>query len=818
MKELKYNGSFDIATGRSRKETHWRNKEITWSAFLERVSVTHYTAETLPQYLSEKRGRQDEIKDVGGFVGGYVNNGRRKSENITHRQLITLDIDFAKVLAELWEDFLMLYNNAAAIYTTHKHSAESPRLRLILPLDRPVTTDEYIAIARRVAGDLGINYFDDTTYEPSRLMYWPSTSKDAEYVFLYQDGPWLSADSVLSGYKNWQDASEWPVSDRQGEVIQREIKKQGDPLEKGGVVGAFCREFSIHETIETFLHETYAPCDVEDRYTYVAGSTGAGLVVYDDKYTFSHHGTDPTSGKLCNAFDLVRLHMFGLQDEDAKENTASNRLPSFTAMVDFASKNGKVRKRLGVERMQELKDDFAEGYELEADENLDWLEQMDTDKKGNYRNTIDNMLLVLENDSNLKDKMALNKFENREIFLSSPPWRSITSQTKYLTDTDDSSIRHYLEKYYNLTGNAKIWDAVKMVIEKKAFHPVKDYLKNLTWDEEKRIDTLLIDYMGAEDSDYTRAVIRKTLVAAVARVFNPGCKFDYVLVLIGKQGIGKSTLIKKLGMDWFSDSFSGVQGKEAFEQLQGVWMLEIAELAGIKKAELEAIKHFISKSSDSYRVAYGKRTENFPRQCVFIGTTNTKDFLSDHTGNRRFWPVDTYQNTPAKDVFSLDAYEIGQLWAEAVKLYKAGEKLYLSKEIEEQANAKQAEHRELDDRTGIIQKYLDTLLPADWSYMDYQQRRSFLQGDELQSPGTVQRERVCIAEIWCELFGKLQSDMSRYNTRDLHNILRSLPDWEEPKKGTHRFKNYGTQKYYTRKNCNLVNNVGFIIDKNGQLL
>lgn len=814
MNELKHNGSFDLATGRSRKETHWRNKEVTWSEFLQRISTTHRTAEKLSQYLAEKKTRQDEIKDVGGFVGGYVNNGRRKSENITHRQLITLDIDFSD--GHIWEDFLLLYSNAAAIYSTHKHSPDSPRLRLILPIDRPVAADEYVAVSRRVAGDLGINYFDDTTYEPSRLMYWPSTSKDAEYVFEYQDGPWICADTVLASYKNWKDASEWPVSDRQGEVTHREIKKQGDPLSKPGIMGAFCREFDVHEAIETFLADVYEPCDVDDRYTFTGGTTGAGLVVYEDKYTFSHHGTDPTSGKLCNAFDLVRLHLFGLKDEDAREGTASNRLPSFTAMVDFASQNGKVRKRLGTERLQEMKSDFADGYQLEEDENLDWLEEMDTDKKGNYRNTIDNILLVLDNDTNLKDKLALNRFENREMLLASPPWRTITPQTKYLTDTDDSSIRHYLEKYYNLTGNTKIWDACKMVIERHAFHPVRDYLKALVWDGESRIDTLLIDYLGAEDTDYTKAVIRKTLVAAVARVFNPGCKFDYVLVLIGKQGIGKSTFIKLLGKQWFSDSFSGVQGKEAFEQLQGVWMLEIAELAGIKKAELESIKHFISKQVDSYRVAYGKRTEVFPRQCIFIGTTNTKDFLSDHTGNRRFWPVDTMLAPVAKNIFEdLHESEVAQIWAEAVKLYKAGEKLYLSKEIEAQAYQKQTEHREVDDRAGIIQKYLDTLLPVDWLDMDIYQRRTFLSGDDLQAPGTEQRKKVCVAEIWCELFGKPQSEMTRYNTRDLHNILKSLPGWEEAKAATCRFRMYGVQKYYVAKS---VNKEPFIVYKSGDLV
>lgn len=811
---VKHDGSFDLAKGRDRKEIHWQNKEWLWSQFLEKISTTQYTFETLEQYLSYKKSRQDEIKDVGGFVGGYINGGRRKSGNITHRQLITLDIDFSD--GNIWQDYKMLYNNAAAVYSTHKHSAENPRLRLILPLDRPVSTDEYVAISRKIAGDLGINFFDDTTFEPARLMYWPSTSKDAEYVFEYLDGPFLNADEVLSTYRNWKDASEWPVSDRQGEVIKREIKKQGDPLDKPGLVGAFCREYDIHEAIETFLSDVYEPCAEPDRYTFVGGSTAAGLVVYEDKYVYSHHGTDPVSGKLCNSFDLVRVHMFGLQDEDAKEGTASNRMPSFLAMIGFASQQGAVRKRLGAERMSEVKADFAEGYQADEAPNMDWLEDMDTDKKGNYRNTIDNIILIMENDVNLKNKFALNRFENRETLLSSPPWRTITPQTKYITDTDDSSIRHYLEKFYNITGNAKIWDAVKMVIERHAFHPVRDYLKATKWDGVRRVDTLLIDYLGAEDTAYTRAVIRKTLVAAVARVFNPGCKFDYVLVLIGKQGIGKSTIIKLLGRDWFSDSFNGVQGKEAFEQLQGVWILEIAELAGIKKAELESIKHFISKQVDSYRVAYGKRTEVFPRQCVFIGTTNTKDFLSDHTGNRRFWPVDTMLVPATKNIFEdLTPEEVAQVWAEAVSLYKHGEKLYLSKEVEAEAFQKQTEHREIDDRTGIIQRYLDTLLPTNWLDMDIHERRAFLSGDELQPEGTERRKKVCIAEIWVELFGRAQSEMTRYNTRDLHNILKSLPDWEEAKAATCRFRIYGTQKYYLPKN---VNNEGFIVYKSDDIV
>lgn len=801
---FKYDGSFDIATGKGRKELHWKNKKITWFELVKRISVTHRTAETHSEYLSFSKDRQAEIKDVGGFLGAYINNGRRKPENILHRQLITLDIDFAS--SDIWDDFKMLYGNAAAIYSTHKHSSENQRLRLILPLDRPVDSIEYEAISRRVAGNIDINAFDDTTYQPHRLMYWPSTSKDGEFFFEYQDGPWLSVDEVLSCYHNWQDSSEWPVSERSGQIILREIKKQGDPAEKTGIVGTFCRTYDIYQAIETFLSDVYESCQIDDRYTYTPGSTNAGLIVYDDgKYAYSHHGTDPASGKLCNAFDLVRIHKFGLKDEDAKPDTPGNRLPSFTSMMEFAAKDPEVRKQIGIEKIQGLQEDFASdintGYDKLEDSDLKWLTKLDADKHGNYRNTIDNIVITLENDPKLKSRFAYNEFENREVITDRLPWRGINKKTQYLTDTDDASLRHYLEKTYGFTGRNIIFDALAKVIQDNAFHPVLDYLNSVLWDGSPRIDDLLINYLGAEKTDYVRAVTRKTLVAAVARVFNPGCKFDYILVIIGKQGVGKSTLVKKLGLDWFSDSFPSFDGKDAYEAIQGVWILELAELAALGKSEMERIKHFISKGDDRYRVAYGKRTENFPRQCIFIGTTNTKDFLRDPTGNRRFWPVQSDVFKRTKNIWEgLTRYEVDQVWAEAVELFHQGETIYLNPALESEALLKQIEHREIDDRTGMIQSYLDTLLPSDWESLDLNERRLFLScDDELGGNGTVQRVQVCVAEIWCELFNKQKGDMTRTNTKELHNILRTLPDWEEGKVGPMFCgRLYGKQRAYFR--------------------
>ena len=153
--KIKHDGKLDLAIGKNRKETSWKNKEMEWSELVKKLSETHRTAETYSEYIASKKDRQDEIKDVGGFVGGYINNGRRKPENVSHRQLITLDIDFAHV--NIWDDFSLLFGNAAVLYSTHKHSSDSPRLRLILPLDRPVLSVDYIASSRKIAGTLGID-------------------------------------------------------------------------------------------------------------------------------------------------------------------------------------------------------------------------------------------------------------------------------------------------------------------------------------------------------------------------------------------------------------------------------------------------------------------------------------------------------------------------------------------------------------------------------------------------------------------------------------------------------------------------------------
>ena len=202
--------------------------------------------------------------------------------------------------------------------------------------------------------------------------------------------------------------------------------------------------------------------------------------------------------------------------------------------------------------------------------------------------------------------------------------------------------------------------AVTKVADDRAYHPLRAYLAGLPeWDGSPRVDTLLIDYLGATDNAYIRAVTRKTLCAAAARVYSPGCKFDTILVLNGPQGIGKSTLIAKLGGEWFSDSLqlSDTHDKTAAEKLQGYWILEIGELAGLRKAEVETLRSFLSRQNDIYRASFGRRATPHPRQCVFIGTTNAESgYLRDTTGNRRFWPVKVSGNGHKK-TWALSAAE-----------------------------------------------------------------------------------------------------------------------------------------------------------------
>jgi predicted P-loop ATPase len=785
---IQYDKKLDIALGNSRKTKNWKNRPMQWSELLERMSKTVRTSETVAEYRAMTRDQQSERKDQGGFVGGYCNNGSRS--DIRFRSVLCLDADYAD--NELWSDWCMFYGYAGAVYSTHKHTPEKPRLRLVIPLARNVDPDEYQAIGRRIADTLGIDKFDDTSYQPQRVMYWPSTSRDGQFVFEHLDAPIIDPDELLATYHNWRDVSSWPMSSRVTQIIKSTGTKQKDPLEKGGIVGAFCRAYyPIQDAIEQFV-PTYVPSDDPGRYTYTEGSTAAGVIIYDDKFTFSHHATDPESGVLCNAWELVRLHSFIELDANVEPDTPMASRPSYKAMAKFAAEDKRVTAQLVSDRLEEATADFAEPIEANG---TDWKEKLKVTEKGALAQTIENAVIILRHDPQLKDCLAYNEMDHNIVSLKSLPWREIRGASQWV-DTDDAALRFYMERLYGMTGKDRIFDAVNVVAQERSFHPVRDYLNSCEWDGVKRVDTLLIDYLGAEDNDYTRAVTRKTLAAAVARIYRPGCKFDYMLTLRGRQGLGKSALIAKLGGAWFSDTFTTMQGKDAYEQVQGVWIMEVGELAGMRKAEAETIKLYISKQVDRFRPAYGRRLQEFPRQCVFIGTTNETQFLRDTTGNRRFWVVDT-PNDPTHDMWDeLTPETIKQIWAEAVEIYNAGEKLYLPKRLEKIAREVQESYEEENPRAGIVAEYLEKLLPPEWDELDSYSRREWLESSSDQ--GTIKRRTVCTLEIWVEALGGNPDRIDRYAAKEIRDIMAGMPEWRHQGNKQLTIKPYGRQRYYIR--------------------
>ena len=788
--KLKHDKAVTIATGGSRHAVRWLNSIMMWSDLVSRLSVPHRTAETSSEYQHMPAAKRSIIKDVGGFVGGELSGERRKAENVKSRSVLTLDLDSVPEGVEIWPYIDSIFEAAAGLYSTHSHTPSAQRLRLVMPLSRPVTPDEYGAIARRIAEDIGFQYCDPTTFEPSRLMYWASCPVDAEYIFEYTDAEFLDADEVLRSYRDWTDVSEWP-GDTKAE-LGRELKKQGDPTEKHGIVGAFCKVYDIPGAIAEFLPEEYKEA-APGRYTYTAGSTAGGLVLYEDgKFCYSHHGTDPASGMLVNAFDLVRLHKYRDLDEDTPEDVSGSRRPSYKAMQEFALSDKKVSYQLAIDRV---------GDAFEADEDVDttWMENLEHNQRG-LASTIDNFVLILTNDIRLKGAYYFDAFRERPVVGDDLPWLALEDrQTSSWTDADDAGLRRYIEKVYHIESAAKIRDAVELAMLENIRHPVREYLESLTWDGEKRLSDLFITYLGAEDCVYTRAVTRASLIGAVARIYRPGCKHDHMLVLVGPQGCRKSTTLAKLGKDWFSDSLYTVSGKDAYEQIQGYWIIEMGELAATRKAEAEQIKQFMSKQADSYRAAYARRTQEHPRQCAFFGSTNDSDFLKDSTGARRFWPVEV-TNVGRKMADKLTEDLVDQIWAEAVAEFKAGAVWYLSDEEEDLAREVQAAHTEVSGKAGLVQDFLAREVPVGWDLYTLPQRLTYW-GNAFKAedpPETEPRTKVCALEIWCELFDGDPKQYTANQSRELNAILKNMPEWK-PKSSIRIGQPYGTQRGFIKK-------------------
>lgn len=852
---------YTIAVAGSKTSKNWKNTDFTWDALVSKLRNPKVTSETVEEYHSWKTGedlkKKDAAKDCGGFVGGALKqDGQRTKANVQDRCLVTLDADHA--YPGQWEDVTLLCEYKMLMYSTHSHTPESPRVRFVIPLDRPVSPLEYCAISRKLAVDIGLETLDRTTFAPERLMYWSSKPSDGEFLFECQDGEVVCADKVLRSYGShdeWKNSENWPHTDAEDAAVQYELKQAGDPLEKPGLMGVFNRVFPISEAIDRFLPDVYESAGYgigiggKEVYNYLLSVSGAGggVLVYDDALLFSYHDTDPCGGGLhCfNAFDLVRVHKF---DPENKENPRQDvtRRESYKAMLDFVQDLPEIKKQIADEREAAVLEEFGdlgmvaekrfadagaetEGEEVAADDIGEGAEEKgdtaqteapeEDDKwkkllKYKPRTTelavsLHNVELILTHDPILKGAFAYNKLLNRDVIKKPVPWHPVIHNKEdgdCWTDRDHNRLYLHMERAYGLQCYKEIDMAWGVVCDDNAFHPVQDYLNGLKWDGVERLDTLMVRYFNASDTPYTRAVTRKFFAATAARMLVPGIKFDNVLTLVGKQqGLGKSTFGDIMARGRFSDSIGTLGTKESREALFGIWIAELPELASWKKADNDSVKAFLAARQDRFRVAYGRHTSEFPRQCTFLATTNEESILRDRSGNRRYWPVKVkgdLDKVAEKGALPGLAEEVDMLWAEAVHRFREGEKLYMdSAELRRLAEEQQAAISAPDELEGRVIEYLDMRLPRNWETLGKDDRISFCQGRSPLDMGTcdLRRDLVCLVEIRLEGLGMPEnsSPKGEFSAYNLANIMDNLPDWEKmPKKV--RIKGYGPQYTYRR--------------------
>ncbi len=818
IKSYKEGGNFinndrqiTLSTVKSRFDEKCTIQTMLVSEFYAKLSAPIKTQETREQYLKMTKSARDNLKDVGGFIGGKMFNGIRKAGYVEYRDVVSLDMDSIPAgQTEAIVNKLYALGVTFCVYSTKNHSPEAPRLRVVLPLDRSVTADEYEPIARKMAHIIQpeMTWYDRTTFDVSRIMYWPSICCDSQYVYNWADNPFASADGLLGMYTDWRSFADWPRCPSE-DITHAPNTRQADPLEKKGAVGAFCKIYSIQSAIAKFLPDTYIPAS-DGRYTYAKGSTTGGAVVYDNKFLYSHHATDPACGTLCNAFDLVRIHLFGKEDEAAKAGTPTNRMPSYQKMQEFALADDDVNMQIRVERAAGIYEDFADitsGESSEPKENLKeltaWLKKLKVDGNGAYVKSIENVSIALENDPQLKDRIYMNTFTQRPIAVAPLPWAphiSVTANTTFeWTDTDDSGLLAYLEKLIGVKSKQTVTTALDQCRAAHPFHPVKSYLSGLTWDGIPRIETMFQTYLGAADTAYVRAVAKMALVAAITRIYYPGIKFDSTIVFVGQQGIGKSTFISALAKysEWYTDDIKAFD-KTAIENIQGVWIAELAELSAMKHSELETAKAFLTRQNDRTRLAYAKYSVSLPRTCIFFGTTNTHDFLRDSTGDRRFLPIDINVVPPQKSAFYDLPKEVDQIWAEALYYYNEGKtRLTLSDDILAYAKAEQEAHFDRSENQGLVEAFLEKYIPQDWDTYSLDQRILYYADTATKRTDLVPRKTVCALEIWCECLGGRKENFQKSTSREINDILRRIPGWRQQNSPrTHSI--YGNQRGFMR--------------------
>ena len=544
-----------------------------------------------------------------------------------------------------------------------------------------------------------------------------------------------------------------------------------------------CRAIGIHDALQQHTNGAYNQ-NSKDRYTFIGGSTSKGVIVYDDKFAFSNHGTDPARGMLCNAFDIIRIHKFGHLD-DKTGDVATTKLPSYEAMCEWARGIDEVKRELiKVEQLEQSDlDQLFDGLNISdtTEDDGEWFKSLQLSDAGDIKPTFVNAVLIVANDQNINQQVRYNEFavqmENSKGELWSAP--------------DSYRVRMYVGRKYNVDfPESKIEQAIEDLAHKNKFHPVRDYLLGLSWDFTERVETLFIDYLKAQDTLYCREAAKCFMVAAVRRILQPGYKFDNVPALGGAQGIGKTSFIQLLAVrkEWAGE-LTSFDPKIASEETTGKWFIEMGEMQVSTRASIEQEKSFISATSMKVRQAYARYPIEIKRQFVLMATTNEEEYLKDSTGNRRWWPIDSpleYGNTINFDGLTEN---IDQLWAEAVFMAQMGESTQMTSEALKEATKQQANKMEVDEWEGIINAWLETEAAKN--------RYDACEGDDyFASAEKETRDRVCIPEILEDCLG-MKQNARPYDRRRIGKILNSNPSFKK-EKNTRFGKRFGVQKTWIR--------------------
>lgn len=775
MTDLTPDTQFDVLTAANRDSLHWTAGTVTWGELLEWMespadtkACGNYILGTMAETATEHKRRGQPAVPCTGM--------HRTKLAMRTRSAVTLDVDYPE--PGFLADAVTTLDHAFIIHTTFSSSPEHPRYRVIVPLDRPVRPDEYHAAAGALMQALGEKQFDAGSVQAERYMFKPSEQEPGFFRFHAQDGAPASADRLLSDFQT--DLSELPAP--------KPSRNKRDPFALEGTIGAFNRAYADLDRLIEEYKLPYEASGGTDRYQLVGASAAAGMGEVTEGLYFSHHSNDPAYGQTCSAFDLVRLHLYGALDEDAAPGTPVNRLPSSKAMLETASTDvNVVRELVGAAFDDEL--DESAGAVGAGGGN--WRMELKLDpSSGKPRDDIHNWDLIASNDPAFQ-AVFYNELSMAIEIDADLPWRTRESGTEFRA-SDRAQLALHIERQYHIRpGRAYLDDLISDRAMPRRRNPVRVYLSGLEWDGVPRVETCI---PVEQVTEYTRLVTRKAMVAAVARMMDPGCKWDHMLILHGPEGLGKSHLVDTLSRG-YSSNLESIGNKDTLITMQRSWIMTADEGTSLKKSDWDAQKEFITRRDDVFRMPYERESSVHPRHCVIWGTTNDDVFLRKQEGNRRFHILRCARVEYEK---LTDEY-VDQVWAEAKALYEAGERLWMDEDEEALARDAREEFTEENATAGLVSAYLDTLVPEDWDAMPPESRQLWLLNAEegIGVRGTVRQDEVCTIQLWVEALGRKRGDSRKIDLMELGTIMKDMPGWE-PVQKTRRVAQYGPQKVFRR--------------------